>query len=35
MVQLYHNSTGNAVQDSIDTDAGTITVWSEYRDESS
>ena len=32
MVQLYHNSTGNAVQDSIDTDAGTITGKSHYRD---
>ena len=32
MVQLYHNSTGNAVQDSIDTDAGTITGKSDYRD---
>ena len=32
MVQLYHNATGNAVQDSIDTDAGTITGKSHYRD---
>ena len=32
MVQLYHNSTGSAAQDDVDTDSRTITGRSNYRD---
>ena len=32
MVQLYHNSTGHAEQDEADTDSGTITGKTNYRD---